>query len=155
MAKRPTPPNPEKDEAMRTERTETTVPVNVGMDADAMAVAETQNRQVGVDDSPAIRETLHDAAEQQAKTVDIPVTLDGGEDLPAAAQDAIAAKGAPARSGNTLGAFPGGAPDPYGDDVIREATVNGRHYTWRKGQERTVPAEAVEVWERMKEANQP
>lgn len=147
-----------EETAMTTEVTETTVPVNVGMDKDAMAVAETQNRQVGVDDSKAIRSTLHDAAEDTSKTVDIPVTVHDGEPLPAAAQAAIADKDAPGPSGATLAAMPGAGShldDPLNDGGMHSVTLNGRTYTWRDGDEKSVPAEAVEVYRRAVEANTP
>jgi hypothetical protein len=146
----------DQPEAMKTEMEETTVPVEVGMDKDAMAVAETQNRQVGVDDSKEIRETLHDAAEDMSKTVDIPVQHPAGTALPEAAKAAIAAdkdKDKPGMSDATRAAMPGAAAAD--DDVLREVTLNGRTYTWRKGDEKSVPAEAVEVWDRMVEANRP
>jgi len=152
MAKRPTPPDPNPEGAMKTELTETTVPVNVGMDKDDMARAETQNRQVGVDDTKEIRDTLHDAAEDMSKTVDIPVTLEGSEQLPAAAQAAKDAQDAPKVSGNTMAAMPGNAPD---DGGLHQVTLNGQTYTWRDGEEGSVPAEAVAVYKRMIEANRP
>lgn len=156
MAKRPTPPDPDKEGAQKTEVTEVKVPVNVGMDKDAMAVAETQNRQVGVDDSKEIRETLHEAAEDHSKTVDIPVKLEGSEQLPAAAERAIADKDKPGPSGSTLAAMPGQAgpnDDPLNDGGLHTVTVNGQTYTWRDGDEKSVPAEAVEVYRRAVEAN--
>lgn len=149
----------EQPEAMKTEFEETTVPVNVGMDKDAMAKAETQNRQVGVDDSKEIRETLHDAAEDMSKTVDIPVKHEAGQPLPEAAKQAIADKDAPGPSGNTLGALGGGAApnsdDPLNDGGVHSVTINGVTKTWRDGEESSVPREYVEVYERAKEANTP
>lgn len=144
----------EQPEAMSTEMEETTVPVQVGMDKDSMAKAETQNRQVGVDDSKEIRETLHDAAEDMSKTVDIPVQHEAGQPLPEAAKQAIADKDKPGPSGNTLAGM-GGPPAADDDDVLREVSINNRTYTWRKGEEGSVPPEAVDIWERSREANTP
>jgi hypothetical protein len=127
------------------------------MDKDAMAVSETQNRQLGVDDSKEIRETLHEAAEDRSETVDIPVKVQDGQELPAAAKQAIADKDKPGPSGSTLAAMPGApnADDPLSDGGVHSVTLNGRTYTWRDGDESSVPAEAVEVYKRAKEANTP
>jgi hypothetical protein len=146
----------EQPEAMSTEFEETTVPVNVGMDKDAMAAAETQNRQVGIDDSKEVREALHDAAVDHGETVDIPVRHQAGEPLPEAAKEAIRNEGKV--SGNTLAAMPGQRPDaddPMGDGGVHSVTINGKTYTWKDGEEGSVPAEAVEVYKRQVEANTP
>jgi hypothetical protein len=149
----------DQPEAMKTEMEETTVPVNVGMGKDEMAKAETQNRQVGVDDSKAIRETLHDAAEDMSTTVDIPVQHEAGTDLPEAAKAAIDAekdKDDPKLSGSTRAAMPGTpGDDPLSDGGVHTVTINGKTYTWKDGEEGSVPAEAVAVYERAKEANTP
>jgi hypothetical protein len=152
----------DQPEAMATETVETAVPVNVGMDKDAMARAETQNRQVGVDDSRKIRETLHDAADDMAKTVDLPVEHPAGEPLPAAAKAAIAhqeddkARAKGTLKPSTRAAMPGMADDdPLNDDGLHTVTINGRTYSWRDGDEGSVPKEALEVYQRAVEANLP
>lgn len=152
---------PKKDtppEAMKSTFHEETVPVNVGMDKDDMAHAETQNRQVGVDDSKEIRETLHDAAKEHGETVDIKVQVKDGEPLPKAAQQAIADKDAPAPSGSTRAAMPGShdpTDDPLNDGGLHQVSLNGVNYSWRDGEEGSVPAEAVEIYKRAVEANTP
>lgn len=150
----PKPKDKDQPEAQRTEYDETAVPVEVGMDKDDMAKAETQNRQVGVDDSREIRDTLHDAAKAHGETVDIPVRHEAGTPLPEAARQAIADKDDKAKSSTAAG-MPGAAPDDDDDDILREVSLNNRTYTWRKGEEGSVPKEAVEVWERSREANLP
>lgn len=146
----------DQPEAQRTEMDEATVPVNVGMDKDAMARAETQNRQVGVDDSKAVREQLHEAAEDAGRKVDLKVEHPSGEALPEAAKAAIAADDAAKTKPSTRAAMPGTpSDDPLDDHGIHQVTINGRTYTWKDGEEGSVPKEAIEVYERAREANTP
>jgi hypothetical protein len=132
-------------QGMKTEFEETTVPVEVGMDKDAMAKAETQNRQVGIDDSPDIRDTLHDAAADHGETVDLPVRQPVGTPLPEAARKAIADQDKDKD-----------APPQYdpNDKGVHTVTINDHAYTWRDGEEGSVPKEAVEVYRRMMDATQ-
>lgn len=137
---------PKKDapEGMKTEFDQTTVPINVGMDKDAMAKAEIQNRQVGVDDSKDVREQLHDAAVDHGETVDLEVTHPAGASLPKAARDAIADQDADPP------AVPTYDPDDKG---VHSVTLDGTTYTWRDGEEKSVPTEAIAVYQRSMDAN--
>jgi hypothetical protein len=148
--RRPVPPSPD-DQPARRRPDENTVDVTVGADKDAQAIAETQNRQVGVDDTKENREKLHEAVIDQGKTVEIDVPHDNraGQTVPERLAD-----DKDALSPSTRSAMPGySADDP--DDEVRSVTINGQNYTWRKGEEKSVPQEAVEVYERSREANTP
>jgi hypothetical protein len=133
---------PRKDPLPDPQDKTTDVPIEVGMDKDAMARAETQNRQVGVDDSREVRETLHDAAKDSSETVDLPVR----GPLHPAAQQAIADQDADADD-RTIPKY-----DPN-DKGVHSVTVNDINYTWRDGEEKTVPKEALEVYARSMQAN--
>jgi hypothetical protein len=131
-------------EGMKTEFTETTVPINVGMGKDEMAKAETQNRQVGVDDSKEVRDTLHDAAEKSVETVDLPVKHPVGSALPEAARKAIADQDKDEPEALQY--------DPN-DRGVHSVTLDGKTYTWKDGEESSVPKEAIEVYRRYMESN--
>jgi hypothetical protein len=133
---------PRKDPLPDPQDKTTDVPIEVGMDKDAMARAETQNRQVGVDDSREVRETLHDAAKDSSETVDLPVR----GPLHPAARQAIADQDADADD-RTIPKY-----DPN-DKGVHSVTINDQTYVWRDGEEKSVPKEALEVYARSMQAN--